>query len=150
MATAASVVVCALSLLGRSAETLPPITLVDVPPPEVSRRAEGFTEGRRIFLVTSSEAFRLATGTAGRTHARCGDRVAIAKVASVIVHEEWHVRHGTDEGRAYDEQIMTLLRLGFGPDTAVLAGVRASKRAVLRAQAAAAWRPDAVITISKE
>jgi hypothetical protein len=40
--SAASVLVCVLNILGRSAETFPPIALLDVRPPDVSERAEAF------------------------------------------------------------------------------------------------------------
>jgi len=137
MPGAASVVLCALSMLGRSAETLPPIVLVDVPPPGVSQRAEGFTDGFVIFLVTSSHGFRFAVDRAQRAAPHCGEHGTVAKVASVIVHEEWHIRHGGDERGAYDAQTMALLQLGFGLESPIVRGVRASMQTVLKAQRAA-------------
>ena len=38
-------------------------------------------------------------------------------IASVLVHEEWHVRHGGDEAGAYAAQQTTLIRLNAGPGT---------------------------------
>jgi hypothetical protein len=134
MASAALVVACALSLLGRSAGSLPPIALVDVPPSPVSRLAEGFTDGRSIFLVTSSEMFRIANAAAWRARPHCGDRLAVAKIASVIVHEEWHIRHGGDERGAYEAQATALLRLGFALESPLVRSVRASMQTVLKAQ----------------
>ena len=102
MATAAAVLVCALNMLGRP---LPPIVLLDVPPADASRSVEGFVRRNpdTIYLVTSTLAFQ---------DARRGDKSAQRKIASIIVHEEWHLRHGADERGAYDAQLRSLLRLG--------------------------------------
>ncbi len=135
MSSAALVVVCALSILGRSAKTLPAISFVDVPPPGVSRLAEGFAhhDPEVIYLVTSSEVFRSALAAASRTGRPCAGYVPLAKVASIIVHEEWHLRYGADERTAYDAQIMLLRsRLGFAADSPIVQGVRAAMRAALR------------------
>ncbi len=150
MFSAASVVVCALSMLGRSAHTLPPIAFVDAPPPGVSRQADAFVhrEPDTIYLVTSAPAFQIAQ----RARHRCGERLALAKVASIIVHEEWHVRHGADERAAYEAQVMVLrATLGFDAESAIVDGVRAAMRATLRAQAVAAPRlPERVVASADE
>jgi hypothetical protein len=49
-----------------------------------------------------------------RTLPHTRDYSALAKIASIIVHEEWHLRHGLDEGGAYDAQLLTLTRIGLG------------------------------------
>ena len=36
-------------------------------------------------------------------------------IASVLVHEEWHVRYGGDEAGAYAAQLLTLIALNAGP-----------------------------------
>ena len=128
MWSAAAVVVCALDLLGRSAGTFPPITLVDVPPPAASRYVEGFVLPGvdAIHLVTSSPAFRAARMSAQR----CGDRHAVRKIASVIVHEEWHLRHGPDERGAYQAQLSALLTMGADFTTQVFAEVSRAMRTV--------------------
>ncbi len=152
MVTAASVVVCALSMLGRGAGTLPRIAFVDAPPPGISRQAEGFAlrDPDTIYLVTSSDAFRTAVRTAERSHLKCGHYVAVAKVASVIVHEEWHLRHDADERGAYEAQIMVLrARLGFEADSAIVFGVRKAMRAALREPDARPSRPDTVVASSQ-
>jgi hypothetical protein len=140
MMSAAAVVVCALSLLGRNADSMPPIEFVDHAPPGVSPRAEAFvyTGERTIYLVTSSPVFdeaRLADRSS------CGGN-ALRKVASILVHEEWHILHGSDERGAYEAQIDMLLRLNIQPGSALLVGVTRSMIAVLGAQAP---RPDLVM-----
>jgi hypothetical protein len=149
MFSAASVVVCALSMLGRSAGTLPPIAFVDVPPPGVSRQADAFVPRAHdtIYLVTSAPAFQ----TAQRASYRCGERLALAKVASVIVHEEWHIRHGADERGAYEAQVMVLrATMGFDAESGIVDGVRAAMRATLREQSAGAPRPERVVASTDE
>ena len=129
MWSADAVVVCALTLLGRSAASLPPIQFVDTPPPGVSRNAEAFVVRGEptIFLVTSAPMFQRARN-AGE---RCGDRTALVRVASDIVHEDAHVR-GADEASAYAAQLLTLTALGEGPGHPEYTGVWLSRRAALK------------------
>lgn len=133
MTTAAAVLVCALELLGRSAGSLPPIEFVDSPPPDASPTANGFVrhDVPKIFLIRSSEAVRSA---------RCESRRSLLHLASVIVHEEWHVRNGSDERRAYEAQLTALLRLGAQPNDWIYRSVYRSMRTVLEAQKQAALR----------
>jgi hypothetical protein len=109
--SAATVVACALSMLGRSERHFHPINLVETPPGEVSANAEGYATRNpdTINLVTSSPVFQEAM----RSHYHCGARPAIAKLASILKHEEWHLRHGRDESGAYHAQLTTLVMLGF-------------------------------------
>jgi len=134
MWSAATVVVCALSLLGRSEQTLPPIAFVDVPPADASPQAEGFVRrgsDDTIYLITSTSTFQAAQ----RARYRCGNVEALAKLASVIVHEEWHVLHGPDEKGAYTAQMMALRStLKVDPDRPLFKSVRASMNAVLKEQ----------------
>lgn len=133
MWSAATVLVCVLSVLGRSAHSLPPIAFVDVPPPGVSPQAEAFIQRPgTIYLITSSSAFHWAQ----RSSRRCGDTAALTKLASIIVHEEWHVQHGPDERGAYLAQLMALRTLGVNPDTPLFHSVQRSMNAVLKAQRA--------------
>src|SRR5688572_28913567 len=108
MWTAEVVLGCVLAMLGRSASTLPPIQLVAVRPG--NPLAEAFVDTGRvaIYVVTSSEVFRRAQGASDK----CGEVGAVRKLASIIVHEEWHVRHGADQAAAYQAQLMTLRVLG--------------------------------------
>ena len=55
------------------------------------------------------------------------------KLASVLAHEEWHIRNGADESGAYYAQLTTLLRLGVPPDNNVYRSVQRSMQAVVPA-----------------
>ena len=126
-----TVLVCALGLLGRSAGSMPPIKVLALPPADVSVNAEGFVRDNDgiIYVVASGVAYRQAS---------CDDRRSLIKLASVLVHEEWHIRHGADERGAYEAQLGTLLRLGAQPDSFVYTGVVRSMNSVLKAQERAA------------
>jgi hypothetical protein len=117
----AAVLACALDLLGRSS-TAAPVRFIDRPPIEATRGVEAFVERDPpvIYLLTSTETFRQAL------HPRPGWslRDACRKIASIIVHEEWHLRHGTDEQGAYYAQLTTLAALQAEPQTIA----RSSKR----------------------
>jgi hypothetical protein len=130
MLTAAAVVVCALDLLGRSPHSTVPIRFLDTPPPGASRNVEAFIMRRpdTIYLITSSEAFRDAARGRGDPRSNDGCR----KIASIIVHEEWHLRYGDDEEGAYLAQLTTLMRLNA--DSATLTTVRRSMDAVRASQ----------------
>jgi hypothetical protein len=137
--TAESVLLCALSLLARPVDSFPPIAFVHTAPEDVSRDAEAYIRpgDGRIFLITSSRSFVRAR----TAFYKCGDREAIVKVASVLAHEEWHIRHGSDEEGAYMAQLMTLTLLKAGPGTPVFQEVHRSMRAVLRRQAPITFKP---------
>ena len=99
MWSAETVFVCALTLLGRRAQTFPPVEFVDRAPFGVSASAQAYVhvpEGR-IAVITSTEAFT----NARRTQQPCTDFAALREIAGVLAHEEWHVRHGPDEESAY-------------------------------------------------
>jgi hypothetical protein len=123
--SAAAILVCVLDVLGRSAASLPPIELVASPPPGISANAEAFVQhpSPTIRLVTSSPAFRIAT---------CRNRRSLVKLAGIIAHEEYHIRKGPgDEKGAYERQLMTMMRLGLGPDTFEYHSVRKAMVEVL-------------------
>jgi hypothetical protein len=122
MATAAAVLVCVLNLINRP---LPPIVLLDTRPPDVSARAEAFVRRNpdTIFLLTMTTVFE---------DARRGERQALKKLASIIVHEETHLKHGPDERRAYSAQLLELLRLGESPGRPVYASVVRAMQFVTR------------------
>lgn len=130
MWSATTVLVCSLALLGRSAETFPPIELVHDLPADVSPLAEGFVRpgSGTISIVTSTRAFREAQAS----RLPCPNSLAYRKLASILVHEEWHVRHGSDERGAYEAQLMTLAILGSGPGTPLYGSVRRSMATVLQ------------------
>jgi hypothetical protein len=129
MWTAASVLACALSVLGRSESSMPPIELVDIAPTEVSIGAEAFVRraNNTIYLITSSRVFESALTM--RRH--CSDSPEMRKLASILAHEEWHVRHGPDEKAAYEHQLVTLIRLGLPPGTGVFRDVQTSMLRIL-------------------
>jgi hypothetical protein len=131
MTPAATVLVCALELLHRSPASLPPIELLDVRPVRASVNAEAFVDPATatIYILTTSEVFRAAL----QSDTRCGSLDAIRKLASIIIHEEWHVRHGGDEEGAYFAQLTALAMLG-AIDTPVYNSVRRAMAAVLAQQ----------------
>lgn len=131
MTSAAAVLVCAIGLLNRSPASLPPIQVVDTPPPGVSDNADAFVRRGEatIFVIRSSAAFR---------NARCGNHRSLRKLASILVHEEWHVRHGSDERRAYDAQLLALLRLGETHASPLYRSVYRAMQVALEAPKAAA------------
>jgi len=128
--TAETVLVCALTLLGRPADSFPPITFINEPPADVSRYAEAFvrTGERRIYVITSSWMFQRAQNATFQ----CGEHQALRKLASVLVHEEWHVTHGGDEAGAYAAQLITLAYLGSGPGHPTYYDVSLSMRMTLQ------------------
>jgi hypothetical protein len=111
--TPQAVFVCALMLLGRTEQTFPGVQFVDKAPIGVSASAEAYvlTEEKRIVLLTSSWAFRVAR----QAHYQCGHVEALQQIAGVLAHEEWHVLHGVDEEAAYDAQLTALTSVGAGP-----------------------------------
>jgi hypothetical protein len=133
MWSAAAILACAVNLLGRTAD-LPRIEFVSVPPSDVSRSAEAFTRENSdtIYVITSSEVFR----TAQEARSECGDFDSLRKLASIIVHESWHVHHGPDEQHAYEAQLIALISLGVTPGMPVYNSVMHAKLAVRKAQKA--------------
>jgi hypothetical protein len=130
MWSAASVLACALSLFGRSEASMPPIELIDLAPSGVSAGAEAFVRSGTIYLITSSSVFQ----TALRSRVGCSNSAEMRKLASILAHEEWHVRHGPDEKAAYEQQLITLIRLGQPPGTAVYHAVQVSMLRILEAR----------------
>ena len=129
MLSAAAVVVCALDLLGRS-HAAAPIRFLPSPPPGASANAEAFIvrEPATIYLITSTPAFRDARQGVFSHDSREGCQ----KIASVIVHEEWHLRHTADERGAYEAQLTALMALGAS--SRLVTTVRQSMTAVLDKQ----------------
>lgn len=138
MSASAMVLVCALDLLGRSATKFPPIKIVETPPTGVSRNAQAFVDREEgaIYLVASAPPFREAAAAETTTvdRGRCAARLALKMVASVIIHEEWHLNHGPDEESAYLAQLTALEQLGLGPSTWPVRNVRRSMLSVLKAR----------------
>ena len=76
--------------------------------------------------------------SAQTSDAECRDLDSLKMVASIIVHEEWHLTHGRDEEGAYYAQLMALQLLGFGIDSVPYQSVKRVMRGVLAAQRARA------------
>ena len=128
MTDAAAVVLCALALLGRSPETMPRIELVDLALVELMMEGTSPIEG---YVINDSGTISVVTSSAAFQAARCGKPRSLVKLASILAHEEWHVRCGGDERGAYEAQLAALVRLGAGPDTAVYQNVRYTMHHVL-------------------
>ncbi|HEY7442123.1 MAG TPA: hypothetical protein VH701_06875 [Vicinamibacterales bacterium] len=126
------VLVCVLALLGGEARKLPPIQLVDLRPVSASPGVEAYTHAgtKKIYLLTTSAVFEEAMAT----HRWDADGAPFIKLASIIMHEAWHVRHGPDERGAYEEQLRTLGRLGAGAGSALHRKVYVAMQAVLKTQ----------------
>jgi hypothetical protein len=142
MSAAEMVLVAALELLGLSANTVGPIRLVEHRPADVSPDAEAFVrrDPGTVYIITSTPLFRAALH-AGRPDR---DRTTFRLLASVIAHERWHLRHGSDERHAYFMQLTTLLMLGAAQDSFEYHRVTRSMLAVLaRTSPAAAHRHGA-------
>jgi len=117
----------AIRLLGWHRADTPHIELVTNKPREVSAMAEAwvrFTDTGRaeptIYVWTGSETYRDAAG---------GNYQALVRLAGVLVHERWHVRHGRDHVGAYNAQLSMMQYLGA--NSMHMAGVR---KALVRAE----------------
>jgi len=130
MSTAEVVLTCVFTLLTRSPGSFPPIQLVEAPPPEAHPKADAYIGDRgTIFLITSSATF--VDAAASPTHCRTP---AMKKLASILIHEERHVRYGYDEDGAYHAQLIALASLGVSPDSSIYISVQRSMLAVLKAK----------------
>jgi len=142
MLSAASALVCALAALNRTASTLPPIEILDSPPPYVSVGTEAFVRNGTIYVIGSSAVVRYA---AGRDEGRCGDLFAVKKLASILVHEEWHLTHPGDERGAYYRQLIALQQMGVSPGQSVYRDVQLSMQRVLELHKRARNKPERVL-----
>jgi hypothetical protein len=142
LSAASAALVCALTALNRTASTLPPIEILDAPPPYVSVGTEAFVDNGKIYIIGSSAVVRYA---AGRSDGRCGDLFAVKKLASILVHEEWHLTHPGDERGAYYRQLIALQEMGVTPGHAVYRDVQLSMQRVLELHKRARNKPDLVM-----
>ena len=123
----------AVLLAGPSVAGLP-IVLAAVLPDGASRGVEGWTlyaqegDAGRIVVYSGSAVFRCASNP-NRLDYQC-----LLRVASTIIHEAWHYRHGPGEADAYEAQIVFLTMRGGS--SAQISGVRRSRAYVLDAQRA--------------
>jgi hypothetical protein len=122
----------AVLLAGPSVAGLP-IVLTAVLPDGASRGIEAWTLSQnglaeRIVVYSESDVFRCAS------HPILPNYQCLLKVASTIIHEAWHYRHGPGEAGAYDTQIAFLTR--SGGSSLNISGVRRARAHVLAAQRA--------------
>jgi hypothetical protein len=98
----------ALQLAGPQLNRHLPIVLIAELPGMVSPDAQAWTvydeqgTGDRIFVYTGSRTFRCASAS------RQDQDQCLLRLASIIVHEAWHLRHGRDEAGAYEAQLAFL------------------------------------------
>ena len=98
----------ALQLAGPQLYRHLPIVLIAALPGTVSPGAEAWTvydehgKGDRIFVYTRSRTFRCASAP------RWDQDQCLLRLASIIVHEAWHLRNGQDEAGAYEAQLAFL------------------------------------------
>ena len=133
LSAAATALVCALAALNRSAETFPRIEFLDTVPAYASVGTEAFARRstNTIYIIASSSVVRNA---AGRQPGQCGDVYEVKKLASILIHEEWHLKNGPDEKSAYERQLIALQAMGVGPGVAVYHDVQMSMLHVLNAR----------------
>ena len=145
MWTAEAVLACALTLLGRSVSSFPPIEFVTTVPADVSPAAEAYVRVNdpRIFLVKTARHFR----NLQLARDRCSDMDAARKIASVLVHEETHLKQGLDERQAYTAQLTTLMWLGSGIGSGPYQEVMRAMRVAL---AQPKRKPERVMVIGPE
>jgi hypothetical protein len=141
VSAASAALVCALAALNRTASTLPPIEILDSPPPYVSVGAEAFVRNGTIYIISSTPVVRYAAGRDGR----CGDLFLVKKLASILVHEEWHLKHPGDERGAYYRQLIALQEMGVTPGHAVYHDVQLSMQRVLELHKRERSKPDLVL-----
>ena len=129
LSAAASALVCALAALNRSEASLPPIEIIDTPPSYVSVGTEAYVQRGKIYLIASASVVQQA---AGKRPGECGDVYQVKKLASILIHEEWHLKHGPDEKGAYERQLVALQQLGVGPGVSVYHDVQQTMLYVLK------------------
>jgi len=123
----------AILLAGPSVAGLP-IALAEVPPAEASRGVEGWMLPRQdqtpaqIVVYSGSCVFRCASDP-DRLDNQC-----LLRLASTIIHEAWHCRHGVDEAGAYEAQIAFLTT--HGGSSVQITSVRLARQHVLAAKKA--------------
>ena len=122
-----------------------PILLASVPPDTASTGVEAWTVFREdgsadhVAVYTESSTFICASR---QTPVHVNPYLCLLKLASVIVHETWHFKHGPDEAGAYEAQLQFLEVRGGGSSATIASGVRRARDRV-KAQTKAvdeAWR----------
>jgi hypothetical protein len=124
----------ALRLVGQPSYAGLPLVLISELPRAVSSGAEAWTvfdeqgKGDRIFVYTRSRTFQCASASR-RDQEQC-----LLKLASVIVHEAWHLRNGLDDVGAYEAQLTFLHLIEASSFLQVNAAAAANIREVRQAR----------------
>src|SRR5262245_16457587 len=120
------VVTEAIMLLGWSGDEVPPIVMVDRKPSDAAETVEAWVrfndDGSAmpvIYVRTDTDVYREAA-----RH----NYQALVRLAGILAHERWHLRHGRDEVGAYTAQLSAMEYLHA--NSAHLAGVRQALRRV--------------------
>ena len=99
----------AVQLLGWSGDDVPQIDVVSDRPADRTRTAEAWVQldpdGRAVPVI------HLRADTDVYRDARTGDYQALVRLAGILTHERWHLRHGPDEVGAYAAQLSTMTYL---------------------------------------
>jgi len=111
----------AVTLLGWFGDDIPQFELAVERPPDATPTAEAWVryngDGSAVpivYVATDSNVYRNAPK----------DYQSLVKLAGILAHERWHLRHGPDEVAAYDTQLSTMTYLHAS--SANLAEVRRS------------------------
>ena len=99
----------AVTLLGWYGDDVPRIELVAVKPPDASATAEAWvrfnSDGSAvpiIYVAIDSNVYRDAATM---------NYQALVKLAGILAHERWHMRHGRDEVGAYNAELLAMEHL---------------------------------------
>jgi hypothetical protein len=107
-----------------------PIVLASVPPDSSSEGVEAWTvfredgKGDRVVVYTESSVFICASRN---TPVYVKLYICLLKLASIIVHEAWHIKNGPDEAGAYQAQLRFLEVRGGGSPAEIAEGVRRAR-----------------------
>jgi len=118
----------ALVLLGWPKDEIPDIEVVATRPPDASPTAEAWVwcneDG------SAPPVIYVAADTDMYADALQENRQALVKLAGILTHERWHLRHGPDEIGAYEAQLGAMVSLTA--DDIQLTGIRLALRDVRR------------------
>ena len=128
----------ALRLLGWAKDDIPNIEVVATRPPDASPTAEAWVwcneDG------SAPPVIYVAADTDTYADALQENRQALVKLAGILAHERWHLRHGPDEVGAYEAQLGAMVSLTA--DDVQLTGIRLALREVLKRGTAASRVPS--------
>jgi hypothetical protein len=120
----------AIMLLGWFDDAVPRIEIVGTKPPDATATVEAWVRFNAdgsampiIYVRTDTDVYRAAAQE---------DYQALVRLAGILAHERWHVRHGRDEIGAYTAQLATMEYLGA--HSMYLAVVRRALRMVEQAK----------------